>query len=274
LRELEDRGLLWWDRSSNSYDLHPSVRAYTYAQLEASERIQANDWIRNHFRKLPDEDLKRAASVEDLKRTITLFRALVGAGHLDEAGALWQSGMAEALQHNLGAHTTVVELLTPVAKARRHFNVDLAISYWFMGRYDDAIDHEMAILTDTLREKSVIGVTFSIGNLSISLRDAGSIAAASRCCELRAAVNAAAGIKSDGSLCLYRAMLAGQQGHVEQAHQLLSQAEKLGPRGRGLWHRDHIQYWRLYLALKTTALNFWDVCPLAGDSTGRLLSCM
>jgi hypothetical protein len=26
--------------------------------------------------------------------------------------------------------------------------------------------------------------------------------------------------------------------------------------------------------LQATALNFWDVCPLAGDSTGRLLSCM
>ncbi len=28
LKDLEDRGLLWWDRSSNTYDLHPIIRAY------------------------------------------------------------------------------------------------------------------------------------------------------------------------------------------------------------------------------------------------------
>ena len=27
LKDLEDRGLLWWDRSSNTYDLHPIIRA-------------------------------------------------------------------------------------------------------------------------------------------------------------------------------------------------------------------------------------------------------
>jgi hypothetical protein len=36
LKDLENRGLVSWDRSSNSYDLHPIVRVYTYDQLENS----------------------------------------------------------------------------------------------------------------------------------------------------------------------------------------------------------------------------------------------
>ena len=38
LKDLEERGLLWWDRSSNSYDLHPIIRAYAYGRLEAADR--------------------------------------------------------------------------------------------------------------------------------------------------------------------------------------------------------------------------------------------
>jgi len=45
-------------------------------------------------------------------------------------------------------------------------------------------------------------------------------------------------------------MLAALQGQVEQAHELLNQAENLGPTGQGLWHSEHIQHWRFYLALK------------------------
>lgn len=249
LKDLEDRGLLWWDRSCNSYDLHPIVRSHVYGQLEAEERIQANDWIRDHFEKLPVENLKRISSVEDLKRTITIYRALVGGGHVAEASALWRGRMARVLQHNLGAHNTVVELLTPIAEFQAHLNIDLAISYWFMGRYDEAIRHETSILAVGLREESHLRVMFSLGNLSLTLRDAGSIAAASRCCDLRNALNAAVRVKPDGTLNLYRAMLASIKGEVKQARMLLNTAQQQGPTGQGLWHSEHIEYWRFYLAL-------------------------
>jgi len=251
LKDLEDRGLLWWDRPSNSYDLHPIVRAYVHAQLEASERIKANDWIRKHFASLPSEDLDSAASVEDLNRTITIFRTLVGAGHLTEAGGLWHEGLADVLQHRLGAHSTVVELLTPVAQVRPHLNDDLAISYWFMGRYGDAIRLETEILDRALEERSVVEVRFGLGNLSVSLRDVGSLASATLCCELIEALNTTGWIKSDGTLILYRAILAAIQGQAKQALRLLDQAEGLGPTGKGLWHSENIWYWRCYLALKT-----------------------
>lgn len=250
LRELEDRGLLWWDRAANTYDLHPIVRAYTYGQLDTPARIKVNGRIHSHFAALPAEDMKRAVSVEDLTRTITIFRALVGAGHLDEAGVLWQRGLAEALQRQLGAHATVVELLTPVARVRSELRVALAISLWFMGRYSEAITEETEILADSLRQDRAVHVRFALGNLTLSLIEAGSLAAAARGCELRGEVNAAADVEKDGSLSLHQAMLAAVQGKASLAARLLHQADIAGPAGQGLWHRDHISYWRLYLALR------------------------
>lgn len=250
LKELEDRGLLWWDRSSNSYDLHPIIRAYTYGQLEGPERIAAHDWICKKFKSMPTEDPTLAASVEDLSRTITIFRSLIGADHLAEARGLWQGRLSKALQANLGAHSTVVELLTPVADDRP-LSIDLAISYWFMGRYDLAIGQETSILAAALREGVTVAITFSLRNLSLSLRDAGSIAGASLCCDLSADINDKAGAKTDGSLILYQAMLSAIQGQVKKAIQLLEIAENLGPTGQGWWHQEHIQYCRLYLDLVT-----------------------
>jgi hypothetical protein len=46
LKDLEERGLLWWDRSSNSYGLHPIIRAYAYERLEAAD--QAGEELHTH----------------------------------------------------------------------------------------------------------------------------------------------------------------------------------------------------------------------------------
>lgn len=91
LQDLEDRGLLWWDRDANTYDLHPIVRAYTYGQLDTQKRIKVNDLLHSHFAALPAEDMRRAASVEDLTRTMTIFRTLIGAEQLNEAATTRRS---------------------------------------------------------------------------------------------------------------------------------------------------------------------------------------
>ena len=56
LKDLEDRGLLWWDRSPNTYDLHPIIRAHADDQLEEADRVHAHDRVRNHFESLPPVD--------------------------------------------------------------------------------------------------------------------------------------------------------------------------------------------------------------------------
>ena len=56
LAELEDRGLLQWDRAANTYDLHPVVRAYAFDILEEGERTRAFGAIGDHFASRPREN--------------------------------------------------------------------------------------------------------------------------------------------------------------------------------------------------------------------------
>jgi hypothetical protein len=253
LKDLEERGLLLWDRSSNSYDLHPIIRAYAYDQLEAADMIQANDQIREYFQALPPEDPDRAASTEDLSQTIIIFRILTSVGHLDEADLLWSAGLSRALLVNLGAYATVTELLAPVANdgtlGTRNMRADLAIGYHYLNQYDRAISQETSRLAEMLRDEAAQPIRTSLLNLGAFHRSAGAYVAALRYSDLRASLNTAVGIEGDGSLYLNRAALAAYQGQTGPAHQLLDQAKDLGPDSSSPWFEDDIEYFPLYLAL-------------------------
>jgi tetratricopeptide (TPR) repeat protein len=249
LKDLEDRGLVWWDRSSNSYDLHPIIRAYAYDQLENTDRIQANDRVRDHFEDLPPEDPAGASSVEDLTQTITIFRALVGAGHVAEASYLW-ADFGMVLLVDLGAYATIIELLSPLAAAGTPVvRSSLAIAYYETGRYDEAISQDTTLLADSLRAENDDEVMRRLRRLGHYFRESGAYLTASRCSDLQDAVHAAGGHEADGNQYQNRAYLATLQGRVDQARGLLSQAEELGPPPASPWFNDAIDYGRLYLAL-------------------------
>ena len=249
LKDLEDRGLVWWDRSSNSYDLHPIIRAYAYEQLEDTDRIQANDRVRDHFQALPPEDLVRVSSVEDLTQTITIFRALIGAGRFAEASTLWPS-FGNVLLVDLGAHATVIELLGPAAtRGSRVVRSDLAIAYNRIGMYDEAISQDKNLLDEGLEAEDDDAIRMSLSRLGAYFRDSGALLAGSQCYDLVDAVKAVVDHEPDGSDVLRRAILAITQGKVEQARTLLGQAEELGPHANSPWFDDSIEYFRLYLAL-------------------------
>lgn len=247
LQDLEDRGLLWWDRPSNSYDLHPIVRAYVHDQLENADRVQANERIRDHFQALPPEDPDSAASVEDLRRTITIFRALIDIGRLDDASTLWQRTLGNVLVVGLGAYATVVELLTPLA-IHGSFGVRgyLSIAYRFLGRWEEAINHETGILTDALHAEDVFETNQSLTRLEVRLSLIGAEVSASRCLELRGAlVTAADHDEAIVSLVSARGMQAAHRGQVGQALALLNEAEELGAPAFLPWAEGDIRLTRL-----------------------------
>lgn len=245
LKDLEERALLWWDRSSNSYDLHPIIRAYAYDQLERTDRIQANDRIRDHFRALPPEDPERAASVEDLSQTITIFRALVGAGHLDDAISLWDR-FTTVLFDVLGAYPTVVELLAPIAKqGAMPLSWYLAEAYSHVGQYEDAIDLQTLRLAEALRIRSVSTIRGSLDSLAAYFQNVGAYAVSSRYLDLCTALSAAVAHEADGRLDIDRAIRALDQGQPRQARELLRLAKRKlldDPEG-------NIEIWELQAAL-------------------------
>jgi hypothetical protein len=65
LTELEDRGLIGWDRRANRYDLHPIVRGVVWSALRDDARQGVYTALHSHFDSLPTIDEERVHSLED-----------------------------------------------------------------------------------------------------------------------------------------------------------------------------------------------------------------
>jgi len=91
LMELEDRGLVGWDRGSNRYDLHPVVRSAAWGDLAGNVREAIYSELHDHLRVLCPpmrtlhgfDDLPR--TMEELANRIELHHVLVGLGRHEEA---------------------------------------------------------------------------------------------------------------------------------------------------------------------------------------------
>jgi hypothetical protein len=266
LEDLERRGLLVWDRSSNSYDLHPIIRAYAYDQLEDSDRIQANDRIRDHFQSLPPEDPGHAASVEDLSQNITIFRALVGAGHIGAATALWQR-FGSVLADDLGAYSTIIELLTPIARqGTTPLSTTLAGAYRLVGQYEEAARLETLRLADRLDRQDIHGVKTSLSSLSENLRMAGARAASSVYIDLWEALDTATVDQTDVELCIAHAKRAINQGRTRQARVLFNRAKELSSKSSAA--AVTIEIFELYMTLREQSLTHAQL----DDATSRIRS--
>ncbi|MEO1288950.1 MAG: hypothetical protein AAFV93_14380 [Chloroflexota bacterium] len=86
LRELENRGLLWWKRDTNVYDLHPVVRGYASNMLGDGDRVAGYDRMYNYFegQEKPSKE-EYEWTLEDLQPYIKMFKALVGGGNIVKA---------------------------------------------------------------------------------------------------------------------------------------------------------------------------------------------
>lgn len=151
LRDLEERGLLQWDRSANTYDLHPVVRAVAFEGLEMGDRAHTYDAIRDHFAALPPEPVEEATELSQVRNSLEIVRALIGAGRIEEALDLYKGDLASSLIFSIGAHHILVELWEPLvrghsrealsalrARERSYVLNNLAIAFGALGRDDEA----------------------------------------------------------------------------------------------------------------------------------------
>lgn len=248
LKNLEDRGLLSWNRGSNSYSVHPIIRGYAYEQLEEAERVQANTRVVDHFQSLPAEDAWRATDLAELTRTISIFRALVGAGQLAEASRHWTS-FGDTLLVSLGAYTMVVDLVERLGdRGSVEARADLALAYFHLARYHDAIRLDTALLAEVLRTGPVIGVENALSRLGSSFLALGEVVKAERCEELRGALASVYGGASNGNSYLKRAVHALARGLIDEASELIGQAAELGPAFNTPWFTDSVTVEQLRLA--------------------------
>ena len=111
LTELEDRGLVGWDRSGNRYDLHPIVRGVVWNSLDAARRREVCQTLQTHFQTIEVSDFLNVTNVEDLTPAIELFHALIELGRFDDACIVFRDRLEDATLWRLSASRLRIELV-------------------------------------------------------------------------------------------------------------------------------------------------------------------
>jgi tetratricopeptide (TPR) repeat protein len=269
LKVLEQRGLLSWDRASNTYDMHAVTRAYVAECAEDASIATASSRVPDHFQALPPAVPSRASRGKELARMIALFKDYRSARHWTEASQLWAS-FGDLLLVDFGDYAKVVNLLEPLtSKGSVAARADLALAYFHLAWYGDAIRLNAQILEDVLDDEHAIGIENTLSRLGSAYLATGEVVKSDRCETLRAAIESAYDNPAGGNSALKRAVHALARGRTGEARDLLDQARLLGPELTTPWFADSV-------TVESLRLKFFTGEPLTlaeiGSAAGQVQS--
>jgi len=104
LTELEDRGLIGWDRDANRYDAHPIVRGIVWQLTNAKDQHAVYAALEAHFEPMATPEWERIESLADLTPAIERYHTLVGLERYDGAFGLFRDRLDYATYYRLAAH--------------------------------------------------------------------------------------------------------------------------------------------------------------------------
>lgn len=148
LSNLEDRGLLGWDRQANRYDLHPIVRGVVWNNLGAPAKVLAYQLIQKHFEALPIIGFDEI-NVDDLSPIIELYNSFIGQHNFGAAFQIFLIYLNDVTLFKFNSNQLRIELLEalyqdnkPKIKLEnfRVFYMNLGYSYLFLGNLSKALD--------------------------------------------------------------------------------------------------------------------------------------
>ena len=113
LTELEDRGLVGWDKKANRYDLHPIVRGVVWQALDGQSRKGIYADLHTYFDAVPKppRDISKIESLEDLTPAIELYQSLIGLERYQDACDLFYAHLDNATLYRFSANRQRAELL-------------------------------------------------------------------------------------------------------------------------------------------------------------------
>jgi tetratricopeptide (TPR) repeat protein len=183
LEELQDRGLLQWDRDNGSYQMHPLVRDLAETLLDDADRKRTYLTILGYLEGLPPDDLLRATELSHVTRSLAKYRCKVGAGRLDEAASFIRGPLSEKLLPGFGAHAVVIRLLAPLfdggrdglpalkSPADRTYTINsMAYAMFWLGRWEDAEAYFAKALAIDLEHRDWPEAMTHLRNISVVMR--------------------------------------------------------------------------------------------------------
>ena len=104
LSELEDRGLIGWDRTANRYDAHPIVRGVVWKLSGIENQRAVYNALEAHFEPMVTPESQTVETVAELAPAIERYYALVGLGRYEDAFVLFRDKLSDATLYRLAAH--------------------------------------------------------------------------------------------------------------------------------------------------------------------------
>jgi tetratricopeptide (TPR) repeat protein len=283
LTELEDRGLMGWDRRANRYDLHPVVRGVVWGGLDNDSRRRLYGALHAHFSASPriSGDWREVSALEDLADTIELYNVLIGMERFDDAYRLFLSRLHHATLYRLCVSRQRAELLEmlfpdgpdrsprltdPRYRARAIF--DLAQSYMYAGQPGRSV----ALFRRSLGAQQALNDRGRAGESLYNLWDA-----TRQCGELRESEAFVLGamlvarergdIFKEGEYCLSLALTSAVRGATDIAAAALSRVERMGSfaitpqaEGVGVAYEAQQEVWRGdFSAARSLADRAWEL---------------
>ena len=194
LTDLEDRGMVGWDRRGNRYDLHPVVRGVAWTALDPDARQDIYQSLASHFEALPVVDQDAVKSIDDLTGLIELYHTLLNLKRPTEAtdilySSLIQAGLAIWAFHELTEFTEMFAGNPELVQIVKDENGEelpmtmtfLGILYFLSGNYGRALA-ALGSLDSALAEMDVTEneVSFIRGVYAMVLCYSGKLAEAER----------------------------------------------------------------------------------------------
>jgi tetratricopeptide (TPR) repeat protein len=240
--------------------MHPVVRGYAADQLEARDKVETYDKIRDYFASLQPADLDEATEPADVKNSLEIYNAFVGAGRLDEAVDFYRTRFSNTLLFSLGPYTRILELLKPLFRndfqalpllksvsAQSYALTVLGIALEKSGRGEDALPVYRKALGLDLNLEDWESLATDLMNYASALhrlnRYSEKAAAASFACDL----SEAAGDEDGATASIYDQMInAIIQGRFVNAEALEKVFRERPQPPRVLYRDGAAEYWRCY----------------------------
>jgi tetratricopeptide (TPR) repeat protein len=188
LTELEDRGLIGWDREANRYDAHPIVRGVVWRLTEAKDQRAVYAALDAYFEPMATPPWLNVDTIADLTPAIERYHILVGLGRYDDAFRLFRERLSYATLYRLAAHRERIAWLErlfpegvaglPVLMSSRDQSYalnTLAQSYRFSGQPAQSVPLFRRAVEIDERRRDAPNLQIVLWNLGDALSDIGGL---------------------------------------------------------------------------------------------------
>jgi tetratricopeptide (TPR) repeat protein len=182
LADLDDRGLVGWDRRANRYDLHPIVRGVIWSGAAAGDRRVIAERMRAYFEPISiAHSSGEIARLDDLVPTIELYVSLVRLQLFDEAASVFRYRLSRNELIPARLNVELLEMVFPVGieqSTQFHSPNNLSVMLSSLGTEYESAGHLGRALRCFERSAEVEPDSFALRQQSDALWKMGSIHAA------------------------------------------------------------------------------------------------